>query len=722
MKSELLNVLGEVKARVQDKLGAADFPMPQFILIGKQSVGKSRLIESLAGECFNFISGTLGSRRPTVLEFRNVAKSETSTWYVRDRTTGQWAPQPLAMVEKIIGDAHEELGENVSEQAVYVRVESPHCVDMQIVDLPGFRDFALDAGKKELADKIHELVMTFMRDSQNVMLCVEQAGDASTMSTLAKCRELDPEFSRTVLIRNKLDKYYSDLTPDNINNWMAGFGDLPPTILKCTFALTLPWWKDGSPPPQSLAELTEQMNQQDIRELQAKGAEPKYMSFVGFKNFVNYMDARVEQMFAAAVNPVLDNLRDLKEKTEKKEKELKEEFVSTNPDQILNTTRDCGGAFAGALGFVMEGQAWLQEGRVTLETELRNFHEYHKALGSDHLMMLPSDDFADLDDYIDYLRNASFLEGLFDAPLSGGAQFRRLMMEVEIFLRFSEIAADTKKRDVIQARGISMTSLTWRDVVVKLLGEEAHVPLQRRVMYVGERIAWFFESQKNVIIELMSALEDGGETRKKMFPSHYPRCIKIIKANQMMKHLIFEAYDKAARRQLQAFVELFQNMLTSTFANPWAFLKGGTQSESSDVEGKREEPEFRIPKEIESRSGIEAMLSKWLQDIPTESHQIDEAVDKVQMLVLKIYSLIRSQVCDQVELFAESFFKLPMLRRLEEDMTNIELSDQDKANYESRRSKITQETTLQQDNYKEISQCLELLQNFKLQIEMKQRF
>ena len=30
----------------EDKLGIVDFPMPQFILIGRQSVGKSRLIEA----------------------------------------------------------------------------------------------------------------------------------------------------------------------------------------------------------------------------------------------------------------------------------------------------------------------------------------------------------------------------------------------------------------------------------------------------------------------------------------------------------------------------------------------------------------------------------------------------------------------------------------------------------------------------------------------------
>merc|ERR1719433_2692442 len=99
--------------------------------------------------------------------------------------------------------------------------------------------------------------------------------------------------------------------------------------------------------------------------------------------------------------------------------------------------------------------------------------------------MLPSEDFTSLNDYIDYLRNDIQL-ATFDVEVNGGAQFRRVMAEVEIFLRFSEIAVETKKKDVIQAHGISMTSLTWRDVVVKLLSHEAHRPLQMRVRYVGE--------------------------------------------------------------------------------------------------------------------------------------------------------------------------------------------------------------------------------------------
>merc|ERR1719169_255246 len=120
--------------------------------------------------------------------------------------------------------------------------------------------------------------------------------------------------------------------------------------------------------------------------------------------------------------------------------------------------------------------------------------------------LLPSEDFGSLDDYIDYLRNEIKVPA-FDVEVNGGAQFRRLMFEVEVFLRFSEICVETKKKDVIQARGVSMSSLTWRDVVVKLLSNEAHQPLQRRVLYVGERIKWFFRRQKEAVLDFMNGLE-----------------------------------------------------------------------------------------------------------------------------------------------------------------------------------------------------------------------
>jgi len=92
------------------------------------------------------------------------------------------------------------------------------------------------------------------------------------------------------------------------------------------------------------------------------------------------------------------------------------------------------------------------------------------------------------------------------------------------------------------------------------------------------------------------------------------------------------------------------------------------------------------------------------------------------MLVLKTYSFIRSQVCDQVELLAESFFKLPMLRRLHEVMRDIELSDGDKANYQARRDRLDADMATVKTNLTEIDECIKRLADYKLKTEAKKGF
>eukprot|EP00416_Gambierdiscus_australes_P044897 CAMPEP_0171099728 /NCGR_PEP_ID=MMETSP0766_2-20121228/52408_1 /TAXON_ID=439317 /ORGANISM="Gambierdiscus australes, Strain CAWD 149" /LENGTH=755 /DNA_ID=CAMNT_0011559421 /DNA_START=38 /DNA_END=2303 /DNA_ORIENTATION=+ len=707
-RSELLNMLGDVKARVQDKLGLVDFPMPQFILIGKQSVGKSRLIEALAGEQFNFCSGTLGSRRPTVLEFRNTP-SGSSQWFVRSRTSNQWVNYPIETVMKIVGDSHQDLGATVSADPVYVRVQSPSCVDMQIVDLPGFRDFAHDRARQDLSIEIEKLNATFMNDKRNVMLCVEQAGDSATMATLSKCRKVDPNFDRTILIRNKLDKYYRDLTCDNVAKWVEGYGDLPANLNR--FALTLPWWTDDDECPGDFAQLRNEKSREDVREMEYRQLSSKHMQTIGFESFAAFMEKKIEQLFSEAVGPVLSCLRGLTGNAEKKLAELELEFTETDSQKMVRTMRECAALFAHALTPVMEGALALTAKRMTLEQELKEFAEYHKAIGSTHFSMLPSEDFTSLDDYISYL-GSDIQVGAFDVEINGGAMYRRMISEVEIYLRFSDISENMSKRDVIQARGVSMGSVTWRDVVVKLLGHEAHAPLQRRVQYVGERIKWFFMVQKDAVIEFMDKLE--GTPAANMYSKLFPKRARLIKQNSMIKQRIFDMYDKACQRQLQQFSELFENMLTSEFSNPWVFLKGDDASGDKLPSASFDDVKARVPKEIQSRSNIEMMLSKWLQDIPTDEHQMDVVVDKVQQLMLKTYSFIRSQVCDQVELFAESFFKLPMMRRLEEDMSMIELTEADTTNHEARRDRLANDIEKGQCNLKEVNACIDRLQAFAL--------
>merc|ERR1712232_1262235 len=306
----------------------------------------------------------------------------------------------------------------------------------------------------------------------------------------------------------------------------------------------------------------------------------------------------------------------------------------------------------------------------------------------------------------------------FDVAINGGAQFRRLMFETETFLRFSEIGIETKKRDVLQSCGIAMNSIGWREVVVKLLNHDAHLPLQDRVKYAGERIRWFFQQQKEPIVQFMRSLK--GSSDEKLYSYLYSKHARLIEDNQTVRKLVFDTFDIVVARQLDQFIALFRSTLHATFSNPWVFLKKTSAKLEDDDLGEQpllptlEDTKARIPKEISSRTGIERTVTKWLYDVPSQPHLIDEAVDEVQLLVLKVYSHIRGQICDQVELFAESFFKLPLIRRLEEDMSKIELSDVDKEGYRVRREKLEGERTANEQGLKEVQECLTILSSFAL--------
>ena len=56
-------------------------------------------------------------------------------------------------------------------------------------------------------------------------------------------------------------------------------------------------------------------------------------------------------------------------------------------------------------------------------------------------------------------------------------------------------------------------------------------------------------------------------------------------------------------------------MLTSTFANPWTFLKGGTTPDDTEDPMALQDPEVRIPKEIQSRTPLPLTLTRLRSEI-----------------------------------------------------------------------------------------------------------
>ena len=53
--------------------------------------------------------------------------------------------------------------------------------------------------------------------------CVCASVGAAAAAAVLRCRGYDADFQRTILIRTKLDKWYPDLSPSNINDWASFF-------------------------------------------------------------------------------------------------------------------------------------------------------------------------------------------------------------------------------------------------------------------------------------------------------------------------------------------------------------------------------------------------------------------------------------------------------------------------------------------------------------------
>jgi len=709
----LLDLISDVKARLDGKVDSIAFPIPQFVVVGKQSVGKSRLIESLAGETFNFVSGTLGSRRPTVLEFRN-CPGQANKWHVFNDSTHTWNPHGIEEVMKIVGNAHESLGHDVTEVPIRVKVEGQDCVDLGIVDLPGFRAYAKDQAMQALATKIDRLNQKFMADENNVMLCVEEAGDNSGFATLGKCKQVDPNYRRTVLIRNKFDKFYGDLTNDNVNKWLEGYGDLPPGLHR--FALSLPHWNEATP-PKPFGQMRSDCAAKDTEMIKSKGASSKFSKLVGFTNFQYFIQVKTQQIFADALAPMLQRLNSMRDDNSLKLIRIKEEIHMSDENNLLHATRSAGVTFAQSFNYLMEGALSSEHNRMTMEQELRAFHKHCDSTGCLTQDMRTVEKFGSLDVYINYLRDRAKLPGM-DVELNGGAQFRRLMIEVEVFVRFAGLSVGFEAGDVIQARG---TSTSWEDIILKLLHIHAPASMSLKTRYVGERLKWFFSQQKEATVSFMASIK--GSPEEHMFSKLIPKQGEFIQNSEIMKGQIFKAFDDACSRNNEKFENMWKDYMDAMFQSPLKLLKSCTMPSVGDVAKFADEeglaPTFdstkeRIETEVSQRSGVANSLSQKIRRIPADDSAAMEARDMIQFIIEEIFGRIRSLVADQMQLYSESFFLLPMLRRLEGEMAEMQMPEQDKKRYQMMKVYYVKEEEKKTGLVDDLDWCIGAVQKFKI--------
>jgi len=186
-----------------------------------------------------------------------------------------------------------------------------------------------------------------------------------------------------------------------------------------------------------------------------------------------------------------------------------------------------------------------------------------------------------------------------------------------------------------------------------------------------------------------------------------------------MKSCIFSAFDDASDKHRARFEKMWCDCIESMFQQPLILLKSGSMAKvvgsfEEEIAPTFESTKARVAEERNSRGQLQSSLSEKIKLIPDDDASARDAVKIVQEIMEQTFGAIRSLVADHMQLYSESFFLMPMLRRLEGVMAEMELHEEDKIRYRARRDVLDKEQKHSESILGDLVYCIGSVQRFKV--------
>ena len=201
---------------------------PAVVVVGRQTDGKSALIEALMGFQFNHVGGGTKTRRPIAMQMHYHPDCELPRCYLQTAAGEQQLS--LADLQAHIERENQRLEASKSFEAaeIIVRIEYKYCPNLLIIDTPGLltplsrpagraadqpsERAAADAsppGPTEAAQEaaqaqqVEQLVRSKMSSPEHIILCVEETNNWHLAPARRLVMEADPALERTVLVSTR---------------------------------------------------------------------------------------------------------------------------------------------------------------------------------------------------------------------------------------------------------------------------------------------------------------------------------------------------------------------------------------------------------------------------------------------------------------------------------------------------------------------------------------
>ncbi|PGH31663.1 hypothetical protein GX50_05557 [[Emmonsia] crescens] len=203
--------------------------LPQIVVVGSQSSGKSSVLENIVGRDFLPRGSGIVTRRPLVLQLINrPASSNVQTNGVKDETLDASTDKEANLDEygeflhipgqkfydfnkirdEIVRETEQKTGRNagISPAPINLRIYSPNVLTLTLVDLPGLTKVPVGDQPKDIEKQIKDMVLKQISKPNAIILAVTAANqDLANSDGLKLAREVDPEGQRTIGVLTKVD-------------------------------------------------------------------------------------------------------------------------------------------------------------------------------------------------------------------------------------------------------------------------------------------------------------------------------------------------------------------------------------------------------------------------------------------------------------------------------------------------------------------------------------
>ncbi|XP_059617585.1 dynamin-1-like protein [Phlebotomus argentipes] len=205
---------------VFNTVGSDLMQLPQIVVLGSQSSGKSSVIESLVGRSFLPRGTGIVTRRPLVLQLvycplddREHRSAESGTvnveeWgkflHVKNRIFTDFNE----IRREIESDTDKLAGDNkgICPEPINLKIYSTKVVNLTMVDLPGITKVPVGDQPEDIEAQIKELLFKYIENPNSIILAVTAANtDMATSESLKLAKECDPDGRRTLAVLTKLD-------------------------------------------------------------------------------------------------------------------------------------------------------------------------------------------------------------------------------------------------------------------------------------------------------------------------------------------------------------------------------------------------------------------------------------------------------------------------------------------------------------------------------------